>query len=53
MPDLLARGVKVVDLSADYRYRSLSQWKRVYTAEAQEHPRHDDALCEEAVYGLV
>jgi N-acetyl-gamma-glutamyl-phosphate reductase len=53
VPDLLARGVKVVDLSADYRYRSLSQWKRVYTAEAQEHPRHDDALCEEAVYGLV
>ncbi len=53
VPPLLERGVKVVDLSADYRYRSLAQWQEVYSAEALRHPRHDAALCEEAVYGLV
>jgi len=52
-PELLERGLKVVDLSADYRYRSLAQWQEVYAAEAREVPRHDEALCQEAVYGLV
>ena len=32
-PALLERGVKVVDLSADYRYSSLEQWKEVYASE--------------------
>ncbi len=53
VPALLDRGVRVVDLSADYRYRSLSQWKEVYATEAKRFPRSDEALCEEAVYGLV
>ena len=53
VPELLERGVKVVDLSADYRYRSLAQWQEVYAAEAREVPRSDQALCQEAVYGLV
>jgi N-acetyl-gamma-glutamyl-phosphate reductase len=53
VPDLIAKGVKVVDLSADYRYRSLAQWKEVYSTEAEHFERHDDALCAEAVYGLV
>jgi N-acetyl-gamma-glutamyl-phosphate reductase len=53
VPPLLERGVRVVDLSADYRYRSLSQWKEVYSGEARNHPRQDADLCEEAVYGLV
>jgi N-acetyl-gamma-glutamyl-phosphate reductase len=52
-PALVEKGVKVVDLSADYRYRSLDRWKEVYGAEAREHPRDDSALCSEAVYGLV
>ena len=52
-PALLERGVKVVDLSADYRYSSLEQWKEVYASEAREFPREDAALCQEAVYGLV
>jgi N-acetyl-gamma-glutamyl-phosphate reductase len=52
-PELLSRGVKVVDLSADYRYRSLAQWQEVYAAEAREVPRQDQDLCLEAVYGLV
>jgi len=52
VPGLLERGVKVVDLSADYRYRSLAEWKRVYAAEAAQFPRHDEQLCQEAVYGL-
>jgi N-acetyl-gamma-glutamyl-phosphate reductase len=52
VPDLLKRGVRVVDLSADYRFRSLAEWKRVYGAEAARFPRDDKALCEEAVYGL-
>jgi len=53
VPPLLERGVRVVDLSADYRYSSLSQWQEVYAAEARERPRHDAELCREAVYGLV
>ncbi|MEB3243995.1 MAG: N-acetyl-gamma-glutamyl-phosphate reductase [Cyanobacteriota bacterium] len=53
VPPLLERGVKVVDLSADYRYRSLDHWKEVYSSEAKQHPRQDDPLCAEAVYGLV
>jgi N-acetyl-gamma-glutamyl-phosphate reductase len=43
----------VVDLSADYRYRSLSQWQEVYASEARACPRSDADLCQEAVYGLV
>ena len=53
VPPLLERGVKVVDLSADYRYRSLSEWQEVYSSEAKTHPRQDRELCAEAVYGLV
>ncbi len=52
-PALLQRGLKVVDLSADYRYRSLSQWEEVYASEARSCPRSDADLCREAVYGLV
>jgi N-acetyl-gamma-glutamyl-phosphate reductase len=53
VPPLLERGVKVVDLSADYRYSSLDQWKEVYASEARAFPRTDAELCSEAVYGLV
>ena len=53
VPPLLERGVKVVDLSADYRYSSLDQWKEVYASEARSFPRTDADLCAEAVYGLV
>ena len=49
---LLEKGVKVIDLSADYRYKSLNQWKRVYSNEAKIYKRVDDDLCKEAVYGL-
>ena len=52
-PALLQRGVRVVDLSADYRYRSLSQWQEVYASEARDCHRSDADLCQEAVYGLV
>ena len=53
VPPLLERGVKVVDLSADYRYNALDQWKEVYASEARAFPRNDSELCAEAVYGLV
>ena len=53
VPPLLQRGVKVVDLSADYRYSSLDQWKEVYASEALSFPRDDSDVCSEAVYGLV
>ncbi|ABM72181.1 N-acetyl-gamma-glutamyl-phosphate reductase [Prochlorococcus marinus str. MIT 9515] len=49
---LLEKGVKVIDLSADYRYKSLEQWKRIYSNEAAKYKRDDDDLCKEAVYGL-
>ena len=52
VPPLLDKGVRVVDLSADYRYRSLDQWASVYVHEARTHQRTDTDLCKEAVYGL-
>lgn len=46
VPALLARGVKVVDLSADYRFRDAG----VYAEWYQEHKTPE--LLSEAVYGL-
>lgn len=47
VPDLLARGVKVLDHSGDFRYRSVSVYEQTYKLV---HPRPD--LLSEAVYGL-
>jgi len=44
--DLRARGVKVVDLSADYRLRDLATYEQWY--KPHPHPQ----LIEQAVYGL-
>ncbi len=52
-PELLTRNIRVVDLSADYRYRSLSQWKSVYFQVPDGIEREDNELCNEAVYGLA
>ncbi|WP_353292622.1 N-acetyl-gamma-glutamyl-phosphate reductase [Synechococcus sp. M16CYN] len=51
-PRLLNRGTRVVDLSADFRYRSLDQWIQVYAQEAGKLNREDRDLCRDAVYGL-
>ncbi len=50
--ELLDNGIKVIDLSADYRYKSLQNWKKVYSKEANIYKRKDDDLCKEAIYGL-
>jgi N-acetyl-gamma-glutamyl-phosphate reductase len=47
VPDLLATGARVVDLSADFRLVSATAYREWY---GLEHPRPD--LLEEAVYGL-
>ncbi len=52
VPDLLKHNVRVIDLSADYRYNSLDQWKHVYVKESNLHERQDKELCKEAIYGL-
>ena len=44
---LRERGIRVVDLSADFRLRSLAAYEQCYG----EHPRPD--LLDEAVYGLT
>lgn len=44
---LIDAGVRVIDLSADYRYDDVSLYERTYKLT---HPRKD--LCEKAVYGL-
>jgi N-acetyl-gamma-glutamyl-phosphate reductase len=44
---LRERGIRVVDLSADFRLRSLASYERWYG----EHPRPD--LLDDAVYGLT
>lgn len=47
VPDLLARGIKVLDHSGDFRYRDVSVYEKAYKLS---HPRPD--LLAEAVYGL-
>ena len=51
-PLLLEKGLKVIDLSADYRFKSLEQWKENYSSEASKFQRFDYDLCEEATYGF-
>ncbi len=46
-PDLLEAGVKVIDLSADYRLREREQWEHWY---GQQHA--SPGYLHEAVYGL-
>ena len=45
--DILARGVKVIDLSADFRIRDADLWESWY---GQPHSARD--LIPQAVYGL-
>ncbi len=52
VPQLLEHNLRVVDLSADYRFRSLEQWKSIYIKESHEYTRTDYDLCKESVYGL-
>ena len=47
VPALLERGVKIIDLSADFRIRSVPLWERWY-----EQPHGCPDLVQEAVYGL-
>ncbi len=46
-PDLIAKGCKVLDLSADYRFRDLETYTAWYNNE-----REDQSTAAEAVYGL-
>jgi N-acetyl-gamma-glutamyl-phosphate reductase len=46
-PGLLAAGVRVIDLSADFRLRDASEWRRWYGV-----PHACPELLAEAVYGL-
>jgi len=48
VPGLLERGLKVVDLSADFRLRDASVYSRAYG-----HPHSAPGLLAEAVYGLT
>lgn len=47
MPELIQRGVRVVDLSADFRLKDIALWETWYS-QAHSCPE----LCETAVYGL-
>ena len=51
-PELINNGIKVIDLSADYRYKSLDKWKEIYYKEAEIYKRNDYELCLESVYGI-
>ena len=51
-PLFLEKGIKILDLSADYRFKSLDKWKEVYSYEGSKYPRFDYELCEEAIYGF-
>lgn len=45
--ELVARGVRVIDLAADFRMKDLAQWKKWYGIDHSAQQ-----LLEEAVYGL-
>ncbi|WP_461521457.1 N-acetyl-gamma-glutamyl-phosphate reductase [Porticoccus sp.] len=47
VPDLLAKGIKVIDLSADFRIRDVNLWEKWYS-----QPHACPELVGEAVYGL-
>lgn len=47
---LRAHGVRVLDLSADYRLADTQQWQAWYSSDGQPHPHA--ALLATAVYGL-
>lgn len=47
VPELLAAGTRVIDLSADYRLRDAQQWSQWYG-----EPHASPELLAEAVYGL-
>ncbi len=49
---LLDRGVKVIDLSADYRYKSLDEWKKVYSKEAAIYKRMLSNICSYSISSL-
>lgn len=46
-PRLLAAGVRVIDLSADFRLRDVAVWEKWYA-----HPHGAPGLAAQAVYGL-
>jgi N-acetyl-gamma-glutamyl-phosphate reductase len=46
-PELLAHGVKVIDLAADFRIKDVAEFEKWYKI-----PHTEKALLEEAVYGL-
>lgn len=47
-PQLVEKGIKVIDLSADFRLKDVAEFKRWYGIE-----HHCPDLLEEAVYGLA
>lgn len=47
MPELIERGVRVIDLSADFRIRDVALWEKWYN-----QPHKCPELVEQAVYGL-
>ncbi len=52
VPTFLKNNLRVIDLSADYRFKSLQQWKYVYSTHSITNNRNDEDLCSTAVYGL-
>jgi N-acetyl-gamma-glutamyl-phosphate reductase len=51
-PSLLARGCKVLDLSADYRLKDMALYKQFYSSDLKGKERQDAEILETAVYGL-
>ncbi len=47
VPELLTRGVRIIDLSADFRLRNIPLWEKWYN-----QPHGCPELVEKAVYGL-
>jgi N-acetyl-gamma-glutamyl-phosphate reductase len=51
-PQLLERGCKVLDLSADYRLKDMAIYKQFYSSDLKGKVRSDTEALEASVYGL-
>ena len=51
-PSLIKHGLRVLDLSADYRFNEINDWKKIYKVESDKFKRTDKLLCKNAIYGL-
>lgn len=51
-PELLKKNIKVIVLSADYRFKDIKEYKRIYNEKEDEDDEKNNKFAKNAVYGL-